>query len=289
MTISLALLQAASQPDRSLFMYLGVITLATLVALGWRFFINMKEVLFAPSASLKHHGMNDNFFFSLVVVFLGGVIGAFVLLLNQPTMVSGYHQAAQVVATGLAQTAPNPTYRPVAEQWALGKIDAAFNVFFINNMIFFPLLLVGFWLLIGSVAYVGARMFGGHAAYGPFLGTLAYSYFFGGIGLGCLTAAIFNSATTFKDVLAGGMPPTDAWTIAGGVLLLYGIVLFCMGVMQAADLTTGQMIGALVVLLIVVGGGSALGYFYGAAPKYQTFASQMTTFDPSKQGYTIPQ
>lgn len=289
MAITLAFMQAASQPDQRLFIILGVITLFTLVALGLRFFINLKEVVFTPTASIKHHGINDNFFFSLVVVFLGGLIGAFVLLFNQATMIEGYHQAAQTVATGLSQNAPNPTYRGIAEQWALSKIDGTFNVYFINNLIFFPLLVVAFWWLIGSVTYVGARMFGGQATYGAFLGSLAYSYFFGGIGLGCLVTAIFSSASAFKDALAGGSPPMDTLTIVGAVLLLYAIILFLIGVMHAADMTAGQLIGAVVVMLIVVGGGGAAAYYYGAVPAYTKFASQMTTFDPAKPGYTIPQ
>ncbi len=65
MPLALALFQAGSVAgqDQTLYIILGVITLATLVALGLRFLANMRDVFIAPSASLGHLGQTDNFFF----------------------------------------------------------------------------------------------------------------------------------------------------------------------------------------------------------------------------------
>ena len=72
----------------------------------------------------------------------------------------------------------------------------------------------------------------------------------------------------------------DAFGIAGAVLMIYGLVIVLMGIAQAADLTGGQVIGVLIVMLIIFGG---VGYaiFYFSQPKWEEFAAEVQRIGPS--------
>jgi hypothetical protein len=289
MPYALALLQDMLGTGNRLFIVMGVITLATLVTLGWRFFVNLFEIIRYP-ASLKHHGNNDNFFFSLVVVFLGGLIGAIILLTQQEQMTQGFHTFAEALGKTYAMGAANSNYRDLAAQWCTNKLDSGFSIYVMNNLIFFPVVMLLVWLVIGTITFLGSKMFGGSAAYGPMLSTLAYSAFFFAIADGCLMASSVTSLNMMKDLFAGaGSPPTDVFFIVGALLALYGLILFFIGVSQAADVTAGQMIGIIIVLLVLVGGGTFAAIYYSGKPAFEGLASQVKSFDPSKPGYTIPQ
>jgi len=114
MPFNLALFQSEPVAGQQLFIILGVITIATLIALGLRFFVNMFEVITAPGASLSHHGQNDNFFFSIFVVFLGGLIGTFGLLALQAELKLAFHSFAETVCNDAALLNTNLNYRDIA-------------------------------------------------------------------------------------------------------------------------------------------------------------------------------
>ena len=275
----LALLQSATPPDQRLYIILGVVTLATLVVLGLKFFANMFEVITAPTASLKHHGQSDNFFFSLMVAFLGGLIGTFVLLINQNALTSTFGKYATTVANDIALGNSNPTYRDIAANKAADILNNHFALYFADQLVFFPVVVVLLWLVIGLIIYGTARIFGGQATFADFMGSLAYPAFFLNIGLGCFALFIVN---TLAAIVAKQTPNPDVLAIVGGVLLLYGAILYLIAMSQAADLTGGQVIGVLIVFLILVGGASYGGYYY-AGPAFEQFALQITSFDPATQ------
>jgi hypothetical protein len=288
MTFVLALLQSAGAtagtPDKRLYMLLGLFTLMVLVALGLKLFTNMWEVVTAPSASLRHVGRMDNFFFSIALVFLAGLIATFVLLANQPQMENGFHSFAAQWCSQVAQGNGNPTYRDDAANLGTGTLDALVKAYLFNNLVFYPVVAVLFWLVGGFIVFLIARMFGGHTTAGDLLGTLAYPMFFFTIGKACALAGVVPG---MDSLATGGTPPMGVLAIVGAVLILYAVVLWLIGIVQAAELTTAQMIGVIVVLGIVLGGCGTAWYQYGAKKSIDNFKVKITSHDPSKPGYKI--
>lgn len=281
MPFDLALFQAGSMPSQELYIILGVITLATVIALGLRFFVNIFEVITAPAASLRHHGQSDNFFFSIFVVFLGGLIGAFGLLAKQSAMTQAFHEYATTICNDVALQNANANYRDIAASWGVNSLDSHFNILFTSNLVFFPIVMVVLWLFVGTVCYLGARMLGSQSSYGDFLGSLAYSSLFASIGLGFV--ALFGLQSLAAYTAESSASP-GVLAIIGLVLLVYALVLFLMGISQGADLAGGQVAGVLVVLVIVLGGIGA-GIFYYAQPVWQSFTAEIQSYDPSRGSY----
>ncbi|MBN2081787.1 YIP1 family protein [bacterium] len=277
MPLNLALFQAESVLGQPLYIILGVITLATLVALGLRFFINMFEVITAPGASLSHHGQNDNFFFSIFVVFLGGLIGTFGLLATQSLLTGSFHNIAVSLCNSAALLNSNANYRDIAAQYGISVMDGNFDIYVTSNLVFFPILMVVLWILVGSICFVASKVFGGQGSYGNFLSGLAYAAFFYSIGL---AFAMPDSLAAYSASLEMVTASPSVLGIIGSILMLYGIVLFIMGISQGADMAGGQVIGVVVVLLVVLGGLSYLGYYY-ATPIWQEFTNSIQSYNPA--------
>ena len=280
MPFALALVQAGSDTsqDQTLFIILGVITLATLVALGLRFLVNMRDVLIAPTASLGHLGQTDNFFFSLFVVFLGGLIGLFGIIPRKAELISAFNEYAAAVTNDIALGNSNSIYRDSAQTWGQEVLMNNFQLFGIENAIFFPILMVVLWIFVGTICFGAAKIMGTGTSYGDFLGGLAYSSFFANIGFGCVF--LFGIQTVAGT--ASKSPATPGiWGIVGIVLLVYALILFLMGISQAGDLTTGQVIGVLIVLLIVVAGAS-YGIYAMMQEPWDAFEGAIRSFDPSR-------
>jgi len=277
MPLNLALFQAESVLGQPLYIILGVITLATLVALGLRFFINMFEVITAPGASLSHYGQNDNFFFSIFVVFLGGLIGTFGLLATQSQLTTSFHDIATTLCNGAAQMNSNANYRDIAAQYGISIMDGNFDIYVTSNLVFFPILMVVLWIITGSICFVASKVFAGQGSYGNFLSGLAYGAFFYSIGL---AFSVPDSLAAYSASLQTSAVAPSALGIIGSILMLYGIVLFIMGVSQGADLAGGQVIGVIIVLIVVLGGLSYLGIYY-ATPIWQEFTNSIQSYNPA--------
>jgi hypothetical protein len=279
------LLQSAAASDGTWpFIMLGVITLAALVALGLKFFTNMFEVISAPGASLGHLGRSDNFFFGLTLVILAGLIGSLILLVNQPQMVSGFHEYSADLSKTAAQANSNENYREIAAKWGTDTLDGVFTSYFSGNLVFYPIVVLLVWLVLGFVLFGIVRMVGGQIGAGAFLTMMAYPYFFGIIGFACLLAGLLPD----MKGLAGGAPAMGIWTIIGGLLFLYSLILTMIGVNQGAECGTTRMLISVIILLILLGGGSWAGMNYGAKPRMDKFQSDIKGLDPSKENYKLP-
>lgn len=278
------LLQSAAAPESMLYILLGVITLAALVALGLKFFTNMFEVITAPGASLGHLGRSDNFFFGLTLVVLAGLIGSLILLVNQPQMVSGFHTYSADFCKSAAQANSNANYREIAAGWGTSTLDNEFTNFFAGNLVFYPIVVLLVWIVLGVVLFGIVRIVGGQISMGAFLTMMSYPYFFGIIGVACLLAGLLPD----MKGLAGGAPAMGLWTIIGGLLFLYSLILTMIGINQGAECGPTRMLISLVILLILLGGGSWAGMNYGAKPVLDKFQSDIKSFDPSKENFTLP-
>lgn len=276
----LALLQAGTTPDTRLYVVLGIGALVALVALGLRLFTNMFEVFTTPTASLRHLGQSDNLFFSIVLIFLAGVISTFILIYNQPKMMAGTHEVAVQICQAGVQGNPNPTYQEIVANWGIRNLDGFMNVYVYNNLVFFPIIAVVGWLVLGFLTFLPVRLLGGHTTAKDMLATLAYPAFFYIIALGCSIASTFSG---LKGVVAQS-PNIDALSIVGGLLSLYALVLWFISLSQGGEIGVGPIIGVVVILLIIIGGIEALLYYQVVVPNWTTFEGHLKTIDPSKTG-----
>ena len=120
-------------------------------------------------------------------------------------------------------------------------------------------------------------MLGSHAAYGNFLGSLAYSAFFASIGLGFSALFIIDSMAAYVEQ---GSPAPGVLSIIGMVLLLYALVLFFMGIAQGGDLASGPVAGVVIVLLVVLA-GVGFGIYYYATPIWEEFTARIQNYNPA--------
>jgi len=263
--------------DQSLFIVLGIIALASLVALGGKFFVNLFEVLTAPAASLGHHGQNDNFFFSVIIVFLGGLVASFLMIHGRQELATDFHELSTAVCSDAAQQNSSEVYRDIASDWGVTTMDSQFSIYVLDNLIFVPVALVLLWLVLGLVAWVGTKMVGSAATLGNLLGSLAYGCLFMSIGFGLmapyLVEAVYGMVAQ-EPVMPGGM------AIAGIVLVLYGLVLYLIGISQGANITGGQAAVPVILLLVVLAGISFLVY-YQSSPTFDDFLGSIRSYNPS--------
>jgi Yip1 domain len=273
----LSVLQSAGANDRMMLIVLGVIALLTLVVLGLKFFRNLFEIITAPGASLKFHGQTDNFFYSLLLVFLGALISVAIMVANQDKIVEAYSHYSNKVAADLGAANSNKIYQPVAEEYARKRLDDNFNIYFVQNMIMLPMVFVAVWFVLGSLVFLFPKMFQSTVAWADMLGTTAYASFFFSIGVGLAAPFIVD----FIASKAGASAPTpDAMGIAGCVLMLYGLVLFLMGIAAAAEISSGQVIAVVLFLAIVLGGVTY--YAYDSSRKaFAVFSGKVTSFNPA--------
>lgn len=263
--------------DQSLFIVLGIIALASLVALGGKFFVNLFEVITAPSASLGHHGVNDNFFFSIIVVFLGGLIASALMIHSRQELATEFHDYSTAVCSEAAQQNSSEVYRGIASEWGVTTMDSQFGIYLLDNLIFVPVALVLLWLVLGLVAWVGVKIVGSQATLGNLLGSLAYGCLFMSIGFGLIApyiVAAVHGMVSQQPEMPGGM------AIAGIVLLIYGLVLYLIGLGQGGGITAGQVIAPIILLLIVIGGVGYLVY-YQTHPTFETFLDSIRSYNPS--------
>jgi len=263
--------------DQSLFIVLGIIALASLVALGGKFFVNLFEVITAPAASLGHHGQSDNFFFSIIIVFLGGLIASFLMIQHRQDMATDFHEFSTAVCADAAQQNSSDVYRDIAADWGVTTMDSQFGIYFLDNLIFVPVAMVILWLVLGLVAWIGTKIVGSPSTLGNLLGSLAYACLFISIGFGLAATFLVEAVAglgTGEPVMPGGM------AIAGIVLMLYGLVLYLIGIAQGGSIAAGQALVPIILLLVVIGG---LGYLVYAQsqPTFDSFLGNIRSYDPS--------
>ncbi len=273
-----------SSSDPKLLMVMGIICLLVLVALGGKFFVNLFEVITAPAASLGHHGKNDNFFFSMFVVFWGGMIGSVFLLLNKVMILEEFQSFATSVGNYVAQGNGSEIYRPDAAAWGTTVLTSGFDLYIVSNFIFFPVIAVVCWLLAGSLMYMFAKLLGGLGELSEFLGSVAYGAMFMAIGCAMSFVLKVQMLSMFSSLVGSGgvsQPSPDAISIIGLVLTLYGLILFIIGIGQGASITGGQVVGVVLIYLILVGVICYLIQSQLITPALEDFTTQIIIHNPS--------
>jgi hypothetical protein len=282
MPFTFALIWQASG-DQTLYILIGAIVLC-LIVLGIKFLRAMFEVITAPQASLGHHGQSDGFVHSMIIVLLGGLIGALLIYVKLDDVRTAYGDSVKSEAAAVASGATNSNYRQIVEDSVADALTRNFENFVVNNIVFFPLMQLGLWFLVSLFCFLFAKMLGGHCTMGTMAGALAYAYFFAFIANGLTatqTAGIFLGS--FTGTPPTTMPAMSPLVIAGLVLALYSTILFFMAISQGGDLTVGQVIGVVIFTAIILGGASTFGVFKGKEA-YDAWATTKKAYNPAIGG-----
>ncbi|MCC7479542.1 hypothetical protein IT575_13955 [bacterium] len=280
MPFTIALLLQADDPGNRNLLILGIAIVGCLLVLGLRFFRALFEVITAPQASLGHHGRNDGFMHSLMIVLLGGLIGTLAIFLQMDKVKSGLGAFAQAVSDMVANGASNKNYADVLGATAMTTVNQNVDNYILNNLVLLPLYFVAVWVIVSLLAFAFSKMLGGQATLPGMAGALAYSYFFGAISAGLSITSTINSLPMMAGSTtapAGGM---EILAIIGLVLNLYALVLFLMGISQGGDLTVGATVGVLVFMLIILGGGQYFGVFK-AKQAFDGWVSTLQSTNPA--------
>jgi hypothetical protein len=198
--------------------------------------------------------------------------------------VAGFHEYSADFCQTAAQANSNANYRDIAAKWGTDTLDSVFTNYFAGNLVFYPIVALLVWLVLGIVLFGIVRIVGGQISAGAFLTMMAYPYFFGIIGFACLLAGLLPDTKG----LAGGAPAMGLWSIIGGLLFLYSLILTMIGVNQGAECGATRMLISVIILLVLLGGGSWAGVNYGAKPVLDKFHNNIKGFDPSKANFTLP-
>jgi hypothetical protein len=281
MPSTLALIWQASG-DTTLYILVGAIVLC-LIVLGLKFLRAMFEVITAPQASLGHHGRSDGFFHSMIIVLLAGLITALIVHVRTEDLRATWQASSQAEASAIAAGAANRIYADVIESSSKDKLDANFENFFVGNIIFIPLILLGYWFVLSILAFLFSRMLGGQCTLGGVAGALAYAYFFGFIAQGLTMDTQIGS---FLGSLSGtppGSPAMSPLVIVGMILSLYSAILWFMALSQGGDLTVGQIIGVTIFIAVIVGGSTGYAMYKGKEA-YTAWTTKMKAYNPAIGG-----
>ena len=287
--VALALLQGSSDTGNTMLIVLGVLALVVFVVLGTKFFVNLFEVITAPGASLKHHGENDTAFYSLAIVFLGSLIGSFIMVLNQAKMRDGFHEFAVEIGSSMASGNRNETYHQIASEWATTHMDNQYFIYVDSNLMMLGFIGILFWVVAGLIFMLAAKMFASTASFSDLLSATAYPMFFGIIGQCCALAdQMMNLESAAQGYTPDSISGMGILGIIGAVLSLYATVLYLLAFMQATDLGFGQVIVGIILYLVIMGGIQYLVMTKVATPAIDEFTTDVVTLDPSRANYKLP-
>jgi hypothetical protein len=229
---------------------------------------------------------------------VGGAIGAIIIIMNQQDIVTEFGIFARDWAEQLAGLNGNPTYRPIAQQWAEGKLVGGFDTFVVSNLIWFPIIAIMNWILFGFLTWLFTKIMGGTSDAAGFLGSLSFGAFFSTIGISMLLADQSGQVFAMLPGLGGEsgsgslVSPQTALgvlTIIGIIFTVYGLVLSLMAVNLAPENTVGQTVGVMVFLLVITGGIAYLIMSQAIQPNMSEFVSKVQNIDMSRPGSEMPQ
>jgi hypothetical protein len=267
-----ALLFQGGDSDQLLqWMLVGAIVLSIL-AMGLAFFKNLFYAITAPTYSLRDMGQNDNFFFSLLMVVIGGLFMALYALMQKSYLVASFDQFARSELNAALAGYANQTYKPVQFEFGLNRMTDVFGLA-VSSILGLVLLWPVLWLLFGYVYWLLSRAFGNQLSLKVMLSTLAYYYLLLGIVVGYF--AIHSVGTAL--VAQGGSVPMGAMEIVGAVLALLALVYSVIAISQGGDLTLGQAVGGFIIWGVVLGGIIAAVVVYQLAPAYDGFLQELRT------------
>ncbi|MCD6283494.1 hypothetical protein J7J84_07870 [bacterium] len=246
-------------------MLVGAIILSIL-AMGLQFFKNVFYAITAPTYSLKSMGQDDNFFFSLLLVVVGGLFMSLYALMQKSFLLASFEQFARDQLNGALVGYANQTYKPVVFEFGLNRMTDVFDLV-MSSILGIVLLWPVLWLLFGYVYWILSRAFGNQLSLKVMLSTLAYYYLLFGVVVGYFA---IHSVGAYL-VAQGGAPPIGGLEIAGVILGLVALAYSVISISQGSDITVAQAVVVFVIWGVVLGGIIAAVFVYQLAPIYEGF------------------
>lgn len=264
-----AILLLAADPDQSLkWLFVGGIVLC-IVAMGLPFFRNAFYAITAPTYSLRNMGGDDNIFFSLLLVFVGGLFLSLFALVQKATLTASYLKFANAQIGQTLASYSNLTYKDIVFNEGVEKMMNAYYT--IESLVFWLWFLwILLWLLSGVLFWVLTKLFGNQSPLKIMLSTLAYAYMLCGVVVGFFYFKLIGA------FLAGGgtSPSLGAAEMIGVVLVIVSVVYMIIAVAQGGDVTPVQAFFVFLIAVILLA-GAIFGVVYQVKPVYQAFLEEL--------------
>jgi|GEM_PF-1561194 len=246
-------------------MLVGAIVLSIL-AMGLQFFKNVFYAITAPTYSLKNMGEDDNFFFSLLMVVVGGLFMALYALMQKGYLLASFDKFSQGQINDALAGYANQTYKPVVFEFGFNRMQDVFGLV-MSSILGIVLLWPVLWLLFGYVYWLLSRAFGNQLSLKVMLSTLAYYYLLFGMIVGYFQIHSVGASLAAQ----GGTVPMGTLEIVGVILGLVALAYSVISISQGGDITIAQALVVFIIWGIVLGGIVAAVYVYQLAPIYEGF------------------
>ncbi|OGK09636.1 MAG: hypothetical protein A2Y63_03060 [Candidatus Riflebacteria bacterium RBG_13_59_9] len=270
--VSPALLLQGGDLDETLkWILVGAIVLCIL-AMGFQFFKNTFYAITAPTYSLRNMGEDDNFFFSILLVFLGGLFAAFYTFIQRNFIAGSFESFAKAQVEQALASYSNLTYKPVVASYGIERMTDVFESLE-TIIVWIPVLWLVSWLVMGVLYWLLSRAFGNQSPLKVMLSSLAYFFMLYGAVAGYFIAHALG--TSF--LASVGTPPIGAVEIIGALLGLVFFVYLIVAISQGGEITPAQAGVAWLVWGIVIGGAIAATVYYKVIPSFEAFLNGLST------------
>ncbi len=271
MTWQAAMLLQTADPDQSLkWILVGGIVLC-IVAMGLPFFRNAFYAITAPTYSLRNMGGEDNLFFSILLVFMGGLFVSLYALLQKAYMADSFMKFASAQISQTLASYSNATYKPILFNEGVEKMMNAYYT--VESLVFWLWFLwILLWLVSGVVFWFLTKAFGNQGSLKVMLSTLAYAYVLSGAIVGFFYFRLLGAFLAS----GGASPALGTAEMVGAVLLLASVVYLIIAVAQGGEMSSVQAIIVFLIAAILLA-GVVFFAIYQVKPIYQSFLDELRT------------
>lgn len=271
MTWQAAMLLQTADPDESLkWILVGGIVLC-IVAMGLPFFRNAFYAITAPTYSLRNMGGEDNLFFSILLVFMGGLFVSLYALLQKAYMADSFLKFANAQIGQTLASYSNATYKPILFNEGVEKMMNAYYT--VESLVFWLWFLwILLWLVSGVVFWFLTKAFGNQGSLKVMLSTQAYAYMLSGAIVGFFYFRLLGAFLAS----GGASPALGTAEMVGAVLLLASVVYLIIAVAQGGEVSSVQAIIVFLIAAILLA-GVVFFAIYQVKPIYQSFLDELRT------------
>jgi len=271
MTWQAAMLLQTADPDQSLkWILVGGIVLC-IVAMGLPFFRNAFYAITAPTYSLRNMGGEDNLFFSILLVFMGGLFVSLYALLQKAYMADSFLKFANAQIGQTLASYSNATYKPILFNEGVEKMMNAYYT--VESLVFWLWFLwILLWLVSGVVFWFLTKAFGNQGSLKVMLSTQAYAYMLSGAIVGFFYFRLLGAFLAS----GGASPALGTAEMVGAVLLLASVVYLIIAVAQGGEVSSVQAIIVFLIAAILLA-GVVFFAIYQVKPIYQSFLDELRT------------
>ncbi len=248
------------------------------IALGENSLGNLYYAITAPTYSLRMYAREDTFAFSLLLTLLGGLFMGLFASLTFSQLEGAFSTFANNFVGDALAGYPNPIYKADILSNGVGRMEAAFDVYYGSSFVWFPVLWLFLWLISGFLYWFLGRLFGSPAIYKEVLSGLAYWFGTNGIVMGFFYFYLSRSSLLAEP----GSVSVSFLDVVGVLVSLLFLVYFIICISQSADIGAVQAVILFILINAVIGGIITAIMVYQTFPALEAFKSELMSADPSK-------